>query len=365
MRSLTTFLFVSLVLAVGCPRRAKAEDRPATLTVLVGGDVMVGRYKRDKLRLHGGPDPFEEIGPLLEQADVTLLNLETPIADHHPRRIRLHGKKNRSQVIFRMPTNLAPLLARYGVDALSLANNHAEDADGEGVQTTVATLQQVGVEYAGAHPTEDPMPPRRFQRKGHWVSLMAVTTVRNRGEPRKNQEIPVAYRSFRAVSRDFPGLVKAQRKAYPNDLIVVSIHWGAEGSTKEVAGQRRVARRIIEAGADLVWGHHPHVLQGVEAHGDGMILYSTGNCVFDMRDPVARRSGLFEVTFVEKPEGGYRAQRLVVHPLMLRGRKVGPRLATNEEAAEVLKPLMGRAARRSGMTFERDGARLVWERCEE
>ncbi len=352
------FLVTGLAAMDVCAQDAVSES----LRVTVGGDVMAGRYVGGTLRVHGGSDPFSAIGPILSDADVALVNLETPIADHHPRRILRQGDRNTSSVILRMPTTSGRLLAQHGVDGVALANNHIEDADAQGIQSTADFLDFVGIEYAGAHPASDPREVRRFQRAGHWVALFSVTTFRNRGEPRSGENLRVAYMPCFAVLDQYPPRIASHRAQHPADLIVASIHWGGEMQTEERGAQRRLAKRLVDAGADLIWGHHPHVLQPAESYRDAMILYSTGNLVFDMRDPVSRRSGLFQLQFDRKPQGGYLVRQMTIQGLMLQGQKAGPRLAREGECDDVFAPLLGRGAKRTGMSYRRVGTTLVWER---
>src|SRR5690606_9051287 len=105
------------------------------------------------------------------------------------------------------------------------------------------------------------------------LTLLAATAKRNRGKPRPGQWIPVAYMTIAEMQSTLPDRVRALRAERPHDTIVVSLHWGAGGERPIHPGQRALAHAIIDAGADLILGHHAHLLQAVEARGEGLIVY--------------------------------------------------------------------------------------------
>jgi len=333
--------------------------------LILGGDTMVGRYMGRNLRLHGGEDPFKDIGHLLARAPLSIINLETPVTDTPPLRIRRGGKFKDYSTTFRMPTRYLKLLTRHGIDAVVLANNHAEDCDDAGTTSTLKALDTAGIKHVGIDPVGDATKDLRFKSGETMVTVLAVAVYRNRGFPRPNQKIPVNYMRTRHAYPWMAKRVRELRAERPNDLIIASLHWGKQYLTALQPGQVTVGKSIIDAGADIVFGHHPHFLRAVEPYKDGIILYSTGNLVFDMLRRLGRRSAVFELDFRRLANGRLQAREMKAHAIALRGLKKGPREATPAEAKSYLAPLLDRAKYVKVGQFTREGTALVWRRSAE
>lgn len=330
------------------------------ITITAGGDTMIGRYMSADLRVHGGADPFEEIGELLSSADFTIVNVETPITEHVPLRIRRGRNLKRHSVIFRMPPPYADLMKRHGVDMAVLANNHAEDCGREGAKETVEVLERVGIEHVGVSSKGDPLQNRRVKVGNTHVNVLALTMYRNAGRPRPGQKVPVAYQSYDEMKVWMPKRIAEIRKEHPEDIVVASLHWGRQYSVSPSRGQVRLAHDLVDAGADLVLGHHPHVLQPVEAYKGGLILYSMGNLVFDQLRADARKSALFQIRLRSDGSGRFRPQGLSLVPIQLRRVSKGPRPATPREARETLERVKEDSRKRFRTSLRLEGNRLNW-----
>jgi len=221
-----------------------SSDPAATVTLALLGDVMLGRD------VHPTPKTFAHLEPSLTSADLALANLESPLTN--------------SPVQTESPYSLCaqPENAKYLVDAgfdlLTLSNNHRLDCGTEGLIETQATLKDVGLGFIGPNP-----------------------------EPviRSINGIEVAFLAFDATTRfDIGVAVQAVRSARETGaVVVVSMHWGTEYQSGASTGQKEIAEQLVEAGATLIWGHHPHVLQPAEWTGGGrtLVFYSLGNALFD------------------------------------------------------------------------------------
>ncbi len=363
MRVLTRISLVFLmVLPSVVHGQVETEPQDKVVKIMLGGDTMVGRYMGRKLRLHGGEDPFAEIGHLLKRTSATIINLETPVTDIPPKRIRRGGKFKDYSTTFRMPTRYLDILKKYGVDAVVLANNHAEDCDTAGVGQTRENLDKAGIHHVGTNILGDQTKDLRFSAGDFMITVVAVDVYRNRGWPIPGQKLPVNYMRERRAYKWVAERMRTLRKERPDDLLVASLHWGKQYVADLQGGQVHHARSIINAGADVVFGHHPHVLHAVEPYKDGIILYSTGNLVFDMKRWLSRRSALFELTFEKKAGGGYLAKEMIAHAIALRGVQKGPRLATTKETKSYLKPLLNRKKAVKVGRFHFEDTKLIWRR---
>lgn len=228
------------------------------LRLLATGDVMLGRFVGTLVRRHGTDYPFQKIdlSPTAEYFphNELLINLEGTIAGDDP--------SCATCMNFSFDEKVAPMLKRTGVTLAALANNHGLDRGEAGFAKTRKLLQDAGITPFG-----------KLRYVGEDLSVVYKTYG----------EMKVAYIGF-AV---FPGfnvidareLVAATEKKA--DRTIVAVHWGIEYQKKQSAQQTKLAHEWIDAGADAIIGHHPHVPQPVEEYKGRPIFYSLGNFVFD------------------------------------------------------------------------------------
>jgi poly-gamma-glutamate synthesis protein (capsule biosynthesis protein) len=198
------------------------------------------------------------------------------------------------------PTRMAEGLAFAGFDLTTLATNHILDCGGYGfgcqgrtLVDTLAALRAQGIESVGAGAdVAEAREVRMLERGGQRIAFLGLTAVvpdtwaaqgRPGAAPLSNEHLPTALTDIAAA--------RAQA-----EVVVVLVHWGVEYADAPTAEQRDWARQMIAAGATLVVGNHPHVIQPVEALGDGLVAYSLGNFVFDQEPPDTRRGLVLEVT---------------------------------------------------------------------
>lgn len=208
--------------------------------------------------------PFANVVGVLAKDDLTIANLETPLSRARP--------AVDHTFVFNGKPEYAEILARGSVELVNLANNHTGDFGAEGAKQTIESVEGAGVGAFGNG---------RVDRR--MVKGVEVVNVGYLGGMRGTRE---------RVVKD---VAKLKR---PDNLVIVSFHWGVEGLNVPVDDQRRMAHAVIEAGADLILGHHPHVLQGIETYRGKHIVYSLGNFVFGGHsNPADKDSMIYQEVF--------------------------------------------------------------------
>ena len=312
------------------------------------GDIILGKYRLNDYAslVTPGEDPFAAVAGLL-RADIAVANLETPL---------MHTRPPRSPIYIGSRFGADKQAARALIGAfkvLGVANNHAHDLLTAGLQQTPEVLRELGLVPVGAaQATGDPVQVVTLEQDGWRVALVAATTWTNRPPEPGDPALPV-YRTSQLPRRLLPAIAAARPE---HDLVLVLLHWGQEYTDGPDHQQRAAARRLIDGGADLVIGHHPHVLHGLERHGDGLIAYSLGNFLFANTDERSRHSGVLRVRY--RP-GQRCPERASFHPVWLgEAPKYAPTPAPAPRAAEIHKR-MKLLAKRLRTPLIIDGEALV------
>ncbi|GIH03441.1 hypothetical protein Rhe02_15080 [Rhizocola hellebori] len=298
------------------PRRLLAGRLRAGLTELVA-DTAAARdislvFVGDIMPLDAFADTASkvELGPgvaELFRADVMLANLEGPIGDQDPDAPAVTGLFADAPRLAMTPAELQMHRGYLGADTvvMSTANNHAWDLGVEGITRTVDELEQVRAVPVGTGRTAAQTGHRVVTVAGLTIGLVPFTFGTNGlgGSPDEAGLVNVVplnqWRNTDVVDQ-VANAVRACRAA-GGDLVIASLHWGLEFEWFPVEQQIRTARRLVEAGADVVWGHHPHVIQPVELYPGspertGLIMYSAGNLVTPMLSAHSRLSLAVRVT---------------------------------------------------------------------
>jgi poly-gamma-glutamate synthesis protein (capsule biosynthesis protein) len=238
---------------------------PPEVTLIFVGDLMLDRTPGKAIER--GEDPFASFGPAFAQADIVAGNLECVIATI--------GQKVPKAYNFRCHPRNVPLLKRY-FTAVSVANNHSGDYGKEAFAEQLGLLEQGAVPYfGGGRDAARAHAPLVLERNGIKVALLGYNEIELRSYEAGPTTAGTAWSDDSAVVAD---IAAARTQA---DLVVVYPHWGLEYHTQPSDRQQTLARKMIDAGADLVVGGHPHVTQTVEYYRDRLIVYSLGNFVFD------------------------------------------------------------------------------------
>ncbi len=278
------------------PKSALAPpQKPPRWSLLALGDIMLSENRNSgrAMAKHGAHYPFAHLATLTRKATLTFANLECPIASSG---WSLPGK----QITFRAKPQAIEALEHAGIDLVSLANNHILDYNEAALLETIAYLQKHNIGTVGAGKNwHEAISPLYLTVRGQKVAFFAATEM---------ADLFFSYsypRSFRATETKpgvaalqsqwlLPAIAQARQKA---DLVVISLHWGIEDSSYVTPKQRALARELIDAGADLILGHHPHVLQGLEFYKGRPIVYSLANCIFDQNDELNKEGMLLTLHY--------------------------------------------------------------------
>ena len=248
-----------------------------------GGDVSLTHGLADT-------DPFREVAGLLAGADLAWVNLETAIAE-----ARVESAPDK-EYVFRSPPIAATLLASAGIDGASLANNHSLDAGVVGLERTIELLADAEVDHAGAGMNLDEAYAPTLVSIGStsiaFVSISRVLPDASWTATASRPGLASAYHPF--VDDSIEAVANAAQLA---EFVVVMVHWGVELAHCPEQYQLDLAEGWAVAGADLIVGSHPHVLQGVDKIGDTWVIFSTGNFAFPSAySDDTTQTALFEVS---------------------------------------------------------------------
>ncbi len=233
------------------------------------GDIMLGR------RVIVSDMLFHDVKDIFTDSDIAFANLESPFCDDGE---FIEDKK----YVFSAKTDHGNLLKSAGFDILSLANNHIIDCKEKGMKSTMDILCKKGLLSTG------------FERKPTIIKKKDINT----GFLAYCKDI----RHFNSVryppnvidKNIFEDVASAKKEV---DILVVSLHWGKEYKTEPDAGQEKIAKKLVDSGADIVVGHHAHKVQRIERYKKGLIAYSLGNFVFDqVFNQDVRKGAILQVT---------------------------------------------------------------------
>ncbi|WP_285765784.1 CapA family protein [Peribacillus sp. SI8-4] len=274
-------LLIALVITTWMGRAEEAKTvapksgQPLTMTMV--GDVMMGRYVQEVTEKHGYDYLFRYMKPYFAASDYVSGNYEHPVLKEEA------ASYKEADTAIRLNSNKSGVKAvkDAGFSVMTLANNHMMDFEEQGLLDTMdefkrADMNHVGV---GANTAEARESIDYADVNGLRVATLGFTDVYGK------DAVPTATKA--GILNSNPDLLfemigKAKDAKQGNaDLVVVNMHWGQEYSTSATSRQTDLAKAVIDAGADIIIGHHPHVLQSFDTYKDGIIFYSLGNFIFD------------------------------------------------------------------------------------
>ncbi len=342
---------VEIVEAPVAEPQPAAVTPPPTITIAAVGDMMIGTdYPQNHLPDDDGVSFLADVAPVLSAADVAVGNLEGVLMEGGEPAKKCSNPS--ACYLFRSPTRYARHYRDAGFDVLSLANNHARDFGEEGRDSSAAALEAVGVAASG--------------RDGTWSNL-------------RRGELSVAFINF-AVTKNSNMLLDYESAftsiaflAANHDIVVVTFHGGAEGADathvpfaeEEYYGEPRgdvvwFARGAVDAGADLVVGHGPHVVRGMERYKDRLIAYSLGNFATYYGISVAGIKGIAPILVTTLEASGRFVEGKIVSTIQLR--PAGPSIDPEQRALNLIRGLSIEDFGNPGLRFEPDGRLLPIER---
>ncbi|HEX8143907.1 MAG TPA: CapA family protein [Pyrinomonadaceae bacterium] len=308
---------------------AAAPQTDNTITVAAVGDIMMGSTypEASGLPADDGAQMLAEVTPVLSAADIAFGNLEGPMLEGGT--TKKCSPTSTRCFAFRVPTRYGKHLKDAGFDVLSLANNHAYDFGPEGRESSMRVLDSLGIKHSGKVGDI-----ASLSVKGRKVALIAFATY------------PTSYNllDIENARRLVAGL------ASKNDIVIVSFHGGAEGPTNqhvpagpeiylgEARGDlRRFTHAMIDAGADLLIGHGPHVVRGMEVYRNRLIAYSLGNFATYGKFQLAGPTSLSLILEAQlAPDGAFLGGK--IHPAT-QTKPGGPRLDSYRTVVPVIRQL--------------------------
>ncbi|GHU44411.1 capsular polysaccharide biosynthesis protein [Clostridia bacterium] len=249
----------------------KTPSTDATIDMVFMGDIYLSDYVLNQYKEKGISGVLsEELLTQTKNADLAMANEEFGFSTR--------GEPQADkQFTFRVNPSYVSVFQDMGLDIVSLANNHSLDFGAEALSDSFATLDQAGILYAGAGDSKErSLRAMKIDANGKKIGILAATRVIPTADWNIDNRKPGLLCTYDGIA-----LCEAITEAKEHfDFVVVYVHWGVEKAEKPQDYQKDLARAYIDAGADLVVGAHPHVLQGIEYYKGKPIVYSLGNFIF-------------------------------------------------------------------------------------
>ncbi len=317
MKKTCIILLLALLALALCGTAAAEESRTMTLSFIGDcslGDAVQSRNAGSSFTraiLENGLDwPFSTVREYLAADDCTFANLEVVLTE------RANQKADKAYPLIGRP-EFAQCLPLGGIDVVNIVNNHCRDFGTAGFNDTIANLEAAGVACFGStdwgkHPEWDIVITRDVN--GCRIGMVGISYPQNS--------------DLKHIAEHIQALRQEGCR-----LVVVSLHWGRENHLTPNSGQYAYARNVIDSGADVVWGHHPHVLQPVFFYKGRPIFFSTGNFVFGTISDLDPYTGIFQLTYDLDAEGNPTLRRFSTIPLRFRkgGGEFRPLVLTGEK----------------------------------
>ena len=302
-----------------------AATASETISIAAVGDLLFDLGPRGLIAAQGGAAPLAKVASILRAADLTIANLETTLSRKGP---AVGGKP--AKLIFNGDPRGILSLTTAGVDIVDQANNHAMDHGAIALNDTIQRLDKAGVLHAGAGANKTAAwKPVYTTVKGIKIAFVAATQIV------PAHFTPTATSAGVAVGKPISRVVAAVRAARKKaDVVIVSVHWGIEQNYSVTAAQKSGARALINAGADMVLSHHPHVMEGIDFYKGKLIAYSLGNFLFPYKTTEGRKS--FILRFDYGPKKG--VSNITATPVYL-GQWGRPVVQTGSTARSILGKL--------------------------
>jgi poly-gamma-glutamate synthesis protein (capsule biosynthesis protein) len=303
-----------------------AFSQEEKITLVAVGDIMPAHRLEPFIEKYGPTYPYKDTLSILKEADIAFANLETPLST---KGVPVVNK----EYTFRALPAAAEGLKEAGFDVLSLANNHILDYGKEALLETREVLDSKMIFHIGAgeniHQASQPV---ILQIKDKNFGFLAYSNTLPREFWAEKDKEGTAYGKYSTVKKD----VRALKGKV--DFVIVSFHWGNEEDISPQEYQRKLAHIAIDSGADIILGHHPHTLRGIEIYKEGIIIYSLGNFAFGSWSERAKEAAIFRFSFLKNE-----LHSLEIIPLDVYNKRVKfqPQILKKEEATGVLEKIQG------------------------
>lgn len=321
--SLTEKAASTTLTATGVNSSPSNNTSTASFSLSAVGDVNAGSRPPSYVKEFGYP--YKNIRELLRSTDLTFGNLECALSS---RGKPIPGKR----FTFRGSPQDARFLRGTGFNMLSVANNHSKDYGDDAFLDTLDFLEQAQITFSGGGKnTDEAYQPKIIEVRGKKVAFLAFSGILPMGFTATQSTCGVA--SIRDKEMVIGAIKEAKSEA---ESVIVSIHWGKELDTHPSEQQIGLAHRLVDEGADVILGHHPHVVQGVEMYKGRLIAYSLGNFMFSPGNPSGRQSVIL-TTRIEKDK----VTDVRIYPVYIDG--IRPQLISGKQGEDWLNEVASRS----------------------
>jgi poly-gamma-glutamate capsule biosynthesis protein CapA/YwtB (metallophosphatase superfamily) len=293
-----------------------------SFTIIAGGDIMLARGTGKYMRRHGYSYPFLDIAREIDKHDISVANLESPLSSGGKKFFPFKG------IYFRAAPGAIEGLTFSGFDVLTLANNHALDWGVGAISETMDLLQKEGIQYTGVgRSREEALTPAVVYVGGTSVAFLSYNQI----YPLSVDEPGACMITLSIDDESIEEEIGKIKRKY--DLLIVLVHSGIEYMKHPEEEKIKRMRNLVDLGADVVLGTHPHVIQDIEIYRGGLIVYSLGNLIFDQNWSEDTSLGLLiEISFIE-------GRPVCYDPKVVHINNAQARIITNDDAESVLLSL--------------------------
>lgn len=264
-------ILILLVPAVGVSGSGQAAAAPQEeIRLAFAGDILLDGFVGGQIAKYGVNFPFQKVAPVMQKADLAFANLETPVS--------VRGEAAGKTFVFRSKPAALAGLTYAGIDGVTLANNHILDYGRTAMLDTLTHLDRNKIGHTGAGANiEEAFKPYTKTVKGKRIAILGASRVLSDPSWYAGKNSPGAASAY----KDEPLLSAIKKSAKENDYTIVYMHWNQEFKDYPEAYARKLARQMIDSGADIILGAHSHCLMGIEYYKHKPIYYSLGNFVFN------------------------------------------------------------------------------------
>lgn len=247
---------------------AESKRKNTNVYLLAGGDILIRQYLYEAYIKNGKEAIFADLKQIINNCDISFANLETPLLKEG----EINKQKDKTLPFLKADPCIVEAINDAGFKILSIANNHIMDYGEDGLKQTINVLLKNNIGFIGAGMNrEEATRSKIFELKGLKVGFLAYSN----NSPANKNKAGCAPLQFKII------IENVNRLRAKCDFVIISLHHGIEYSDYPVPEHMVLAHKLIDNGVDVVLGHHPHVLQGMERYKDGVIVYSMGNLIFD------------------------------------------------------------------------------------
>jgi poly-gamma-glutamate synthesis protein (capsule biosynthesis protein) len=279
---LRIFSFFLILIFCGC------DDKQNEIRIAFAGDLLLDRGVKERIDASGVSSLFDGVRDHFQSCDAVVANLECPLT----RSLSPIHKR----YVFRADPDCAAAMKDAGITHLDLANNHSYDQGRIGIIDTKKHLDAAGLKTAGFGANQAlSCSPAVIAKNGISVAIFASVLLHLEGWPYLADSAGIC----QATVEELCTRIRAEKENLPQQKIIVVLHWGAEFQKTASVVQHVQARALIDAGADAIIGHHPHVVQNKTIYKNKPVWFSLGNFIFDQKLPDTRQGLIVDLIISE------------------------------------------------------------------